>query len=387
MSTPARRRLRTTVLAVSIPLCLVLAGCSSTSSTSADGASSTGPITIALEAPLTGDQASNGQDILRGAQLAVDEANAAGGVLGRQITLVQADDKANADEGVTVANTVIDGPAVAVVGIYNSSVGLKNLPLYVDGKVVPVQMTSTDDTTGQGVTVQPKNSQISPVEFTYIKGLNAKKVALLVDPSAYTQGMADRLSSLLTADGVTVTPVAITAGLTDYTADVTKALAGKPDLVYVSTYFPEGSLIAKALAAAAAGGDKATCFMGLGNQDPAFITQAGIPASQRCVFSGVPTPDQFPSATKYVVDYTETFSTPPGVWGIFAYDSMRILLKAITTANSTDYEPVLAALKNQTVDFAGATGSVTIDPATGNRPNVPVKILHVSAGGAFVVSS
>ena len=124
MSTPARRRLRTTVLAVSIPLCLVLAGCSSTSSTSADGASSTGPITIALEAPLTGDQASNGQDILRGAQLAVDEANAAGGVLGRQITLVQADDKANADEGVTVANTVIDGPAVAVVGIYNSSVGL-----------------------------------------------------------------------------------------------------------------------------------------------------------------------------------------------------------------------------------------------------------------------
>ena len=199
--------------------------------------------------------------------------------------------------------------------------------------------------------------------------------------------MADRLSSLLTADGVTVTPVAITAGLTDYTADVTKALAGKPDLVYVSTYFPEGSLIAKALAAAAAGGDKATCFMGLGNQDPAFITQAGIPASQRCVFSGVPTPDQFPSATKYVVDYTEKFSTPPGVWGIFAYDSMRILLKAITTANSTDYEPVLAALKNQTVDFAGATGSVTIDPATGNRPNVPVKILHVSAGGAFVVSS
>ena len=66
-----------------------------------------------------------------------------------------------------------------------------NLPLYLKAGIVPVHMTSTNDTDGMGVTVQPKNNQISPIESAYATSIKAKNVAMLVDPSTYTQGMAD----------------------------------------------------------------------------------------------------------------------------------------------------------------------------------------------------
>ncbi|MSV44168.1 MAG: ABC transporter substrate-binding protein [Actinobacteria bacterium] len=390
MSVPTRRRLsrrgrrELLALAAAVPILVAVTACSTSPAPTPEPSSD--PITIAVEAALTGDLSANGQDILRGAQLAVDQANESGGVLGRQIVIIEADDKADPATGIALAQEIVDGPAVAVVGIDDSSVGLKNLPLYINGEVVPVHMTSSDDTAGEGVTIRPKNSQISPVEVAYIKGLNATNVSMLVDPSAYTQGMADRLSKALNADGITVTMTPIVAGKVDYTEEVTAALSSGPNVVYVSTYYPEGSVIANALAVAAAGGSTAACFMGLGNQDPGFISAAGIPDSQGCVFSGVPTPDEFPAAADFISAYTAKFSTAPGVWSVFAYDSVRLLLNAMTSANSTDYAPVLEALTNST-DFAGATGPITIVPATGIRPNAPVTILKVTSAGAFALAS
>lgn len=378
-----RRIIMSAAFLVAAPGIALVGGCGSSndsgSSTAADAA-----ISIAMEGPLTGEQASNGQDMLRGVQLAVDEANATGGILGRQITLVQADDKADPATGTQVAQAVVDGESVAVVGPYNSSVGISNLPIYVDGQVVPVQMTSSDDTTGEGVTVQPKNSQISPVEIGYIAALKPAKVSMIVDPSAYTQGMANRLKAGLSATGANVSSVAIVEGGKDYSKQVQQALTDNPEVVYVSTYFPEGSIIAKGLQAQAKKGNTTTCFMGLANQDPGFITGAGISASEACVFSGVPTPDQFPSAAAYVKAYSTRFSKQPGVWGTFTYDSANVLFAAMTKANGTGYDAVLGQLR-KTRAFAGATGSITIDPDTGNRVNAPVKILKVNGTGAFIV--
>lgn len=342
-----------------------------------------GTITIAVEGPLTGQQASNGQDMLRGVRLAVQQYNAKGGYYGRKVQIVQANDQANPDLARSVANKVIQGPAVAVVGPYNSSVGLVNLPLYTRAKVVPVQMTSTDDTTGLGVTVQPKNSQISPVESKYILGvMKPAKVSMLVDPSAYTQSMADRLKKSLEDKGVLVTQVPISETQTDFTAQVNQALANNPTVVYLSTYYPQGAAIAKQLLAT---GNPARCFAGLANQDPAFVTQAGIPASQRCTFSGVPAPTQFPTAKNYVAAYKKAFpGKTPGTWGTFTYDSANILFAAWKrAADPFNYGKVLAQLK-KTTNFAGATGKITIN-AKGNRPNVPVSILSVNAKGNFTV--
>lgn len=341
-------------------------------------------LVIAVEVPLTGPQASNGRDMLRGVRLAARQANAAGGVLGQRVRIVAIDDQADPDQARASVAAARRAEAVAVIGPYNSSVGVINLPLYLDARIVPVHMTSTNDTDGEGVTVQPKNNQISPIEAEYVESVGARSVAMLVDPSTYTQGMANRLRSTLTAQGVTVTSIPIVEGQADYSAQVAQALEGAPDLVYVSTYYPEGAAIAQSLATST---QPTRCLMGLANVDPDFVAQAGVPASQRCVFSGVPEAAQLPGARAkaYVAAYTKAFGTKPGVWGIFTYDSARMLFARMGETGTAAFAPLLASLQNVR-DFAGATGSISIDPRTGNRIDVPVYILRVTDRGVFAIA-
>ena len=347
-------------------------------------AASQGTILLAFEGPLTGSQASNGYDMLRGTRLAVREINQSGGLLGMKVQLIAGNDKADAATGVTVANALVAKHPSAVIGPYNSSVGVKNLGIYIKGGVFPVQLTSTDDTTGKGATVQPKNSQISPAEVEWMEAVGAEKVSILWDPSTYTKGMADRMYKALNKKGVLVTKIQIDPAATDFSDVVAQALTNNPDTVYVSTYFPQGSLIAKELAAQAKQGNDARCFMGLANQDPAFVTEAGIPAASRCQFSGSPTPTQFGNdlSRAYVKHYKKQFGTAPGTWGIYTYDSVHLWANAVRAAGTTDLDAFSQQILN-TTDLAGATGPITIDPKTGNRPNVPVAILGVSKAGKF----
>ena len=228
------------------------------------------------------------------------------------------------------------------------------------------------------------------VEFNDITTAFAPtRVSMLVTESTYTQGMANRLQASLLKKGVLVTQIPVVdqgdmpvLNQTDYSAQVKAALADNPTVLYLSTYFPEGALIAKQFAAS---GSPAKCFAGLANQDAGFITAAGIADSQACVFSGVPEPTQFPTAKNYVKQYKATFNKDPDTWGTFTYDSANILFAAWKKAGTTTYAPVIRQLK-KTTNFAGATGKITID-TQGNRPNVPVKILRVNSLGKFVVIS
>ncbi len=128
-----------------------------------------GPLVIAVESPQSGDQASNGLDQLRGVQLAVRQANAHGGVLGRPVRIQRADDRGDADRAKAVAQGVIAAGTGFVIGPYNSSVGIINLPLYRGNRVLPMWNTSRDDTRGAGATVQPMNSQIAPIAERYVE--------------------------------------------------------------------------------------------------------------------------------------------------------------------------------------------------------------------------
>src|SRR5680860_259581 len=120
---------------------------------------------------------------------------------------------------------------------------------------------------------------------------------MLVDDTpngAFTVGMANRLERKLRSSGATVTRISIEeiaapdgsrAIPQDYFAGkVAEALATSPDLIYVSSYFPEGVEIAAALAAA---GDTPRCLMGLANVDNGFLARATLAQAQRCAFSGV----------------------------------------------------------------------------------------------------
>jgi branched-chain amino acid transport system substrate-binding protein len=370
----------------------ILAGCLSLVMAAA-GSGASAPLLIAVEGPQSGEQATNGLDQLRGVQLAVRQLNAQGGLWdGRKVVVVPVDDKGDAASAKRVAQTVVARGIRFLIGPYNSSVGIANLAFYRRNRVLPLWMTSRDETAGAGATLQPMNTQIAPVEQAYAKRAPAKSVAMLVDDTAngaFTKGMANRLRRALLRDGVSVTWTSIrettAAGLpADYYADrVAKALESTPDLVYVSTYFPEGVAIAKALTAV---GSAPQCLMGLANVDNGFVARTTLAEAQRCVFSGVPAATEMPSARRYVRQYRSRFGRNPGIWGSFTYDSARILFAAIDRAKSYDFGAVQRQLRT-TKGYSGATGTITIDPKTGYRTNVPVSILRVDSRKRFVIGS
>jgi branched-chain amino acid transport system substrate-binding protein len=351
------------------------------------------PLLIAVEGPQSGEQAGNGLDQLRGVRLAFTQLNARGGLWdGRKVAVFAADDKGDASKAKVVASRVINKGIHFVIGPYNSSVGLANLALYRKYHVLPLWMTSRDETAGAGATVQPMNTQIAPIENAYVKRIGARRVAMLVDDTpngAFTEGMANRLRAALARNGVSVTWTSIrettdTGSSGTYYADqVAQALQTSPDLVYVSTYFPEGVQIAKALAAS---GSAPRCLMGLANVDNGFLAGTTLAEARRCLFSGVPAATEMPSATGYVRAYRARFKKTPGVWGSFTYDSAKILFAAINRAKSYAFAAVQRKLR-QTAGFRGATGTITIDPKTGYRLKVPVSILRVDGRKRFVIGT
>jgi branched-chain amino acid transport system substrate-binding protein len=374
-----------------VALLVALAACVSLVIPTA-GAGALPPLVIAAEGPQSGDQASNGLDQLRGVRLAVRQLDARGGLWdGRKVVVHAADDKGAAVDAKAVARGVIAKGIRFLIGPYNSSVGIANLGLYRRNHVLPLWMTSRDETAGFGATVQPMNSQIAPNAARYMKRIGSKHVALLVDDTAngaFTKGVAEQLRSALRRRGATVTWTSIeettTPGLPSnyYAQQVDKALSTNPDLVYVSTYFPEGIQIGKALTAASS---KPRCVMGLANVDNGFLAKTTLGQAQRCVFNGVPAATEMSSARTYVRQYRRVFHKQPGVWGTFTYDSARILFAAIDRAKSCARGAVERQLR-RTKEFRGATGSITINPKNGYRMDVPVRILRVNDHKRFVIA-
>jgi ABC-type branched-subunit amino acid transport system substrate-binding protein len=380
-----RRSLRVGSAILALMSCVSLAA-------AAAGSSSSPPLLIAVEGPQSGAQVANGLDQLRGVRLAVKQLNARHGLWdGRKVAVFAADDKGDAANAKAVAHNVIGKGIRFVIGPYNSSIGIANLSLYRSNHVLPLWMTSRDETAGVGATVQPMNTQIAPIEGRYVTQVGARHVTMLVDDTpngAFTKGMAERLRAALERDGASVTWTSVletadpgTRG--GYYADrVADALRSTPDLVYVSTYFPEGIEIAKALTAA---GGTPRCLMGLANVDNGFLAKATLGEAQRCVFSGVPAATEMPSARTYVRRYRAAFGKKPGVWGSFTYDSARLLFAAIDRARSYGFAAVERQLR-ATDGYHGATGTITIDPKTGYRTKVPVSILRVDKRKRFVIA-
>jgi ABC-type branched-subunit amino acid transport system substrate-binding protein len=371
---------------ISLPIMLVttalMAGVWSSPSSAAPAKKYT-PGLIAVDAPLTGSQSSTGIDMWRGAQLAATQINASGGVDGVKIKLVKADDKATAATGVTVARKTVAKNVFGVVGPFNSSVGVANLPIYKKAGISIVRLTSAAQTQGFGATTQPMDVQVAPVEATEItQVLHATRVAIIYDTSTYTSGIAKQLRGLLTSDGDA--PVAFQSmkeGQTNFTKVLTAAAAAKPDLLYIAAYGKEAGLIALGASQMNVPG---TCFVDLAAQGPDFVSNATTPVAQKCLNSGVPSAEQFAGAAEYVADYTSTFHATPGTWGTFTYDSLEILAQAVRDAGGWKEAAVQSKLSH-TSAYPGITGTITIQPKTGNRLNTPVVMLDIDAGGNYVI--
>ena len=333
---------------------------------------------------MSGSQSSTGIDMFQGAQLAADQLNAAGGVAGVKLRVVRADDAASAATGVTTAKGMLAQHVFGVVGPFNSSVGVKNLPIYRSGGVSIVRLTSAGTTQGFGVTTQPMDVQVAPVEATEItQVLHATRVAMVYDTSTYTAGIAGRLRDLLTTAGHP--PVAfqpITEGQGDFSGVISAVAASHPDLVYIAAYGADAGQIARLASQSNVGGG---CLVDLAAQGPDFVGAATVPVAQRCLNSGVPPAQQFAGASQYVTNYTSAFHATPGTWGTFTYDSMKLLAQAVTEARGWSEAAVQSRL-DHIVNYQGITGAITIEPKTGNRANSPVVILDVNASGNYLIN-
>ena len=298
------------LLAVLFLLGLVAAACSSGSSDSKpSGPSGSGSdgIRIGVEGPLTGEQGSYGQGMVEGAQFAADEINAAGGLGGAKITIVPIDDKADADTGVSAAQAAIDEGLDAVVGPYNSSVGVKTLPLYEDAGLVPVRFTTADTTAGLGVTVQPMTSQIAPVATRALRiWLGATKIVVIYDSTqVYTKDANTAMKKAIAASGGSVVDdIAIEPGADSYTAAVDEALGTNADAIYVITYYPEAGVIAREIT-----GRNSTvkCLSDYSAFDSEYVTAATPAGVKRCPVVGLPGIDDFPGSASLVTKFRKRF--------------------------------------------------------------------------------
>jgi ABC-type branched-subunit amino acid transport system substrate-binding protein len=349
-------------------------------------ASTVRTVRIAVEGPMSGDQASTGRDMLRGAQLAAARLNSHGGILGSRVVLVPGDDKADPATGAKVARRLVRSGVSAVIGPFNSAVGLLALPIYRAAGLPILRLTSATATQGFGVTTQPMVVQDAPVDDAELADvLHAHSVAVLHDPSTYTAGIASELVGELRRGGISV-PVYSSlkpdAGAAQRDQVLQRVRAASPDVTYLAMYGPQAGAIVKSMAAMP--GAYGRCFVDLAAQGPAFVSAAGVAAASQCVSSGVPNAAELPRAKRYRADYHARFHRNPGTWGPFVYDSLDMLAAAAKRTHQLSGPKLRRALQH-TRGFLGVTGTITIEPKTGNRAKPPVVILDINSAGHYTI--
>lgn len=368
-----------TALALAVTA-LLATGCGGSDSDSGESES----FRVGLEAPLSGEQAVLGEGMLKGAELAAAQLNEGDGILGRQVEIIPIDDAADPETGKEAADEAIVDGLDGVVGPYNSAVGVETLPLYIGAGLVPIRLTSDEETNGLGFTLQPMTYQIAPVASRALtEWLGAEKVAIAYDPTQnYTVSVSEALKESLEGAGVEVSAYEeVQPGKKSYADVVAKLAAEKPDVIYAAVYFPEGGLIAKEMKERRV---EAQCIADYGSYDTGFVETAGVAAARACPVVGVPAPEDFAGAGARVSEYEAMFDEAPGTWSPYTYDSLNFLADGIERADDTAFTALTDVL-DEVDGERGWTGSIAIDPDNGNRRPATVVIVETDAKGELHV--
>jgi branched-chain amino acid transport system substrate-binding protein len=374
-----QRHLKLAAAVAAAVLALGIAACGGDDDDSGDDSDT---LRIGLEAPLSGDLQTLGEGMLNGAELAADQINDDGGPLDKDVEIVAIDDGGDAKIGVPAVQDAIADGLDGVVGPYNSGVGVETLPLYEKAGLVPIRLTSDTDTEGFGFTLQPMGSQIAPVTAQALTDfIGAKKVAIAYDKTEeYTTGIAGEVRGALEGRGATVTAFEpIQPGQGSYSAVLDKLSAGNPDAIYAAVYSPEGAVIAGEIKP----DSSPTCLLDYGAYDDGYLEEAGD-AATNCDVVGVPAPSDFAGSETYVSDYEDQFDAAPGTWSPYTYDSVNVLAQAVEQAGSFDAKPLTEAL-DEVRGVQGWTGSITLEPGSGNREPATVTVDEVNDEGSFSV--
>ncbi len=323
-------------------------------------------VKIGFVAPLTGDQAAHGTDMVRGAQLAIEEAQAAGEILpGMKVVLAELDDSRSPAQAVSAAKRLAADPDVmAVVGHLNSSCTKPASAIYHEARMLHVcPVSSNPEISRQGFDtffrICPTDDLQGPAGARYaVEKLGAKKIFVLDDMTTYGRGLSNEFKSAAEKMGGQILGhEGITQGEKDFTPVLTKIKSLNPDLIYFAGMFPEAALLLKQkhklnLPAKFLGGD--------GLFEPALIELATPEAAEGMSLTTLGGDIRsMPSAQPFVKAFEAKYGSL-GAYSWYAYEATRIALQAIRQAGKKDRLAVLEAMK-QMQSYSGILGEHTFD--------------------------
>jgi branched-chain amino acid transport system substrate-binding protein len=356
-----------------------LAGCNKSAP---DAGTGNGTFKVGEYASLSGSEATFGQSSHDGTQLAVDDLNAAGGVLGKKIDLITEDNQSQAGQSATVVRKLISSDGVvAVLGEVASSRSLEAAPICQQNGVPMISPSSTNPKVTEVGDYIFRVCFIDPFQGTVManfarKTLNLNSVAVLSDvKSDYSLGLAKFFKQSFLADtGKIAAEENYSGGDKDFSAQLTAIKAANPDGVFVPGYYTEVGLItlqAKQL------GITCPFFGGDGWESSSLVTIGGA-ALEGDYFSTHYSPeDTSPAVQNFVKEFKAKYNQTPDAMAALGYDSAMILADAIKRAGSTDGSKIrdaLAATKN----FPGVTGNITMDE--NRNASKPAVILEIKNG-------
>lgn len=329
-------------------------------------------IKIGVVYELTGGTASFGTAANNGTKLAFKEINAAGGVLGKQIVTVTADNKGEPSESANAMTKVItQDKAVAVVGFTTSSNGIAGSAVNEANKIPFVAAA----TTNPKVTVDEKTGKAKPYTFRVcfidpfqgtvganfvLNDLKLKKAVVLIDNSSdYSKGLAKFFKeAYVKGGGAIVGEEAYLQKDKDFKAILTKVKGMNIDVIYLPGYYEEVGMIAKqaremGLMMPIVGGD--------GWDSPKLVEIGSAAAMNNTFFTNHYSPEDTSAASKKFVEaYKKEYGVMPDAMAVLGYDAAYVMVDAIKRANSTEAVKIrdaLAATKN----FPAVTGATTLN--------------------------
>jgi len=312
-------------------------------------------IAIGVAGPMTGDLAPFGEQLRRGAEAAVDDINADGGVLGKPLRLVIGDDRCEPPKAITTAASLLDQGVVFVDGHFCSGSSIPASEVYASEGVLQITPASTnpdltDGAAARGITtvmrVGNRDDQQGVFAGDWIaKNHAGKNVAVIDDGSAYGRGLADMTLQWLEKGGLK--PVVRTSyrqRTQDHAQLVDTLIVGKIDVVYVGGYHDD---VARIVRQAEDKGFKGEWIAGDALNTSEFPRLAGT-AANRVRFSDIPSAIELPAARSAVAKLRNDGYEPEG-YTLSAYAAVQAFAAAAKATGSTDGKTLAAWLRQNTV--------------------------------------
>ena len=355
---------------------LALTGCNK------PGANSASEIRVGEFASLTGKEATFGQMSHHGTELAMDEVNRGGGVLGKTIKLLYEDDQSKSGEPATVVKKLIsrDG-VVAVLGEVASSRSMEAAPICQQNKVPMISPSSTN------VKLTEMGDYIFRVCFTdefqgkllasfAKRTLKANNIAILTDTkSDYSVGLTrDFKTPFLASGGKVVAEQVYNGGDKDFKGQLTAVKAANPDAILVTGYYTDVGLMAKQ---ARQLGITLPLFGGDGWESSKLIEIGGADVEGTYFSTHFSPEETSPAVQDFAKKFQAKYNELPDAMAALGYDSAMVLVNAMKQAGSTE-GPKLRDAVAATKEFPGVTGKITLDEK--RNATKPAVILTVKDG-------